>query len=379
MKKMFFASFLFFLSFEFFAEPINFQSYNFIIDLPEGFYLADSNQKDRYLFSSTILPCELQISFDVKSRFKTIKNAAESIFSQLKAGHKEIEFFWCEKKALFSTMDFGQNFEYTGSVLVLELKDVWLTLTAYSKASDATLCEPMLISAFDSVFTTSGSFYVPGPITSCLFKRETNVAKTINFHDESLNFFVDKLDAQANKSVIDREFKLLTHYLNTQYVISAWERYYRNIFRDAWQRLESFSFAVKNYLYSKNLLADKIAVSKTLMSYTQKFTYHRDPQGSDFVNLVSAVEDGIGDCDTRSLLLNIVLAQLGIKSVSFISPEFSHAICGIAVDGKGAKFLYAGENYLLAETTAKVGLGQIAADHADSSKWFAVEFYNLPK
>lgn len=379
MKKVFFVIFLFFLSFELFTTPVNFHAYNFVIDLPEGFNLINSNQKDRYLFSSEILPCELQVSVDANSRFETTNKAAESIFSQLKASHKDMEFLWCERKALFSAMSFGQNGEYSGWVLVLELKNVWLTLTAYSKASDAKRCEPMIISALDSIFTTKGSLYVPGPVTSCLYKRETNITKNTNFNDESLNFFVDKLDAQANKSVVDREFKLLTHYLNTQYVIAAWERYYRNIFRDAWQRLESFLFAVKNSLHSKNLLADKVATAKALLSYVQKFSYVRDPQGSDFVNLVSATESSVGDCDTRSLLLNVVFAQLGIKSVTFVSPEFSHAICGVAVDGKGAKFSYADENYLLAETTAKVELGQIAADLADSSKWFAVEFYGLPK
>lgn len=379
MKKIFSVIFIacFFIT-AVFSEQIQFGTYGVMIDLPDGFQLTDSNWKDRYLFKSEILPCELQVSFDAKKRFSNTLQAVNNITAQLHASKKDAEFLWCEKQGRFSTIDFQLSEAYRGWVLVLELPNGWLTITAYSKKTDAALCEAMLISALDGVFTSQGSFYVPGPVTACLYPRTAPVKQTVTFDGSTLQFFADRNDGDANKSVVDREFELLTHYLRTNYAITAWQRYYRCIFRDAWKRLQSFSFEVKNDLSGKKLLADKAATVKKVLEFVQNFTYVRDPDGADFVDLVTAASQRLGDCDTRSLLMNIILAQLGIHSVTFISPEFSHAICGVAVTGKGARLVSNRISYLVAETTAHVAPGQIAADIADPSKWFAVELYGLP-
>ena len=379
MKKILSAVFLLsiFLGIAY-PERVGFGTYDFTIDLPEGFKLTNSNNKDRFMFSSLLLPCKLQISFDAKTKFAGTAQAADNISSQLRATRKDLEFLWCEKRGLFSTITFSLDDGYLGWVMVLELQNAWLTLTGFSKKTDAKLCEAMIISAFDSVTISQGSYYVPGPVTACLYPRQAAEKKTVIFDGSTLSFFADKIDQEANKSVVDREFEILTHYLNTEYVVSAWKRYYLCIFRDSWKRLQSFSFEIKNDLAAKNLLADKSAVVKKVLEFVQNFTYVRDHSGTDFVDLATAASERTGDCDTRSLLMNVILAQLGIKSITFVSPEFSHAICGVDIDGKGYKMAYGGIRYLVAETTAKVNLGQIAADIADTSKWFAVELYGLP-
>lgn len=382
MKKIIKISVLAFLVFNLtflFGETISFSGYNVMIDLPEGFKLLNSNNKDRFLFSSSILPCEIQVALDPKFRYPTTNTAGENIFRQLKASHKDMHFLWCEKTAQFSTMEFYANADYFGWVLVLQLQNGWVTLTAYSKKADAKICEPLLISALDSIYTSTGSFYVPGPITSCLYKRQNPIQKVQNILGQKVKFFVDAVDVEANKSVVDREFQLLTSYLSTEYAVSAWKRYYQNIFRDAWKRLSSFSFEIKNILLEEGVLENKNLIVKKLLKTIQQFTYVRDHYGSDFVDLVTATINGIGDCDTRCLLLALVLSQLGIDSVLFVSPEYSHSVLGVQIFGSGAKMQVDGTNYLIAETTANVELGKIAADLADPAKWFSVKLYGYPK
>lgn len=378
MKKIFFIAVFFINAFFVSAEMLGSSSYNFTIDLPEGFSPVDSNMRDRFLFSHSLLPCELQISFDPAEKFSDCKSAGENIFQQLKARHKDMQFLWCQNNAQLSTFEFQTSGNYSGWLLVLQLENGWLTLTAYSKKEDAKRCEPLIISAFDSVYTSGASWYIPGPVTTCLYKRENPVRKTLTFNGTPIRFFIDKIDMEANKSVVDREFELLTHYLSTDAVIPAWKRYYKNIFRDAWTRLHSFSFEIKNALTHDRNMPNEQEITAKVLAHVQNFNYVRDHQGADFVDLVTACATSTGDCDSRSLLMSVVLAQLGIKTVLFVSPEYSHAVCGIAISGKGANMRVSNKDYLLAETTAHVPIGQIAADIADPRKWFAVELYGLP-
>ena len=63
-----------------------------------------------------------------------------------------------------------------------------------------------------------------------------------------------------------------------------------------------------------------------LLSWTQGFTYERNFAGSDFTNLPKAFATESGDCDSRALLLVIMLNQLGIDAILLVSPEYSHAV-----------------------------------------------------
>ena len=56
-----------------------------------------------------------------------------------------------------------------------------------------------------------------------------------------------------------------------------------------------------------------------------------------------------------------------------VSEPYSHALLGIDVPGGGQRFAFDGKNYLVGETTAKVGLGMVAADQADWSKWLGIQ------
>ena len=61
-----------------------------------------------------------------------------------------------------------------------------------------------------------------------------------------------------------------------------------------------------------------------------------------------------------------------------VSPTQKHAVAAVDCTGDGARFKHGRKRYLIAETTAKVPLGQIAQDMADPSLWFAVDWYAPP-
>ncbi len=83
-----------------------------------------------------------------------------------------------------------------------------------------------------------------------------------------------------------------------------------------------------------------------------------------------------GDCDSRAMVMAIILERMGIDCVLMISREYSHAMLAVDVPGGGQRFPYNGKAYLVAETTAKVGIGKIDSSQTDLSKWLAVDLGN---
>ena len=65
----------------------------------------------------------------------------------------------------------------------------------------------------------------------------------------------------------------------------------------------------------------------------------------------------------------------GLDSVMLISSVFRHSVSGVAVEGAGARVESSGTSYRVAETTADVALGLIAADMADASGWIVADLY----
>ena len=107
----------------------------------------------------------------------------------------------------------------------------------------------------------------------------------------------------------------------------------------------------------------------------QGFKYERNLAGSDFVNLVSAVTEGRGDCDSRAMLWAMVLIQARIPAAIMVSRDYSHAMGLADISGSGARFKAGGINWLVAETTAKVGIGSINKDMSNTEKWLGVLFF----
>ena len=104
------------------------------------------------------------------------------------------------------------------------------------------------------------------------------------------------------------------------------------------------------------------------------FNYERDKaEESGFTPPLAAAYEATGDCDSRAVVAAIVLERLGIDSILMVSREYSHAMLGVDVPGGGQRFAFNGKNYLVGETTTKIGIGMIAASMADWSKWMGID------
>lgn len=350
------------------AEQLISTEWGYGLDLPEGYTLEKKTGSARYNFSHQLFPVTLQIALYSKPEFNQASGALSFVTNQLASQGQQVSFLWRFREAAISQLNFPGGAGWAVSVELAHEKG-WLVLACHTKPDLATDLEPIIISTLDTIATDKSSWREPGPMTTFAWANENEIESSYPCEQGEIMVPFNSIDSPANQSIVDREFSLLTNYLNTSLVYTAWERYYRIIYRDAYTRFEKAAFLMESCLPETS---EKKAA--TLLAWTQSFNYIREREGADFLNLPESYMSRSGDCDSRALLLVVLLKHMGIEAVLLISPEYSHALAAIDCPGKGARFSVDGKNYLIADTTAKVGIGLIASDMADPDKWFIVRF-----
>ncbi len=354
------------------AEQLYSPEWGYALDLPEGYLLTDRDGSKRYNFTHQLFPAQLQMALYGRSEFPSSELALEHVTKQLGSTGPNVTFTWRSKEASIARVESKPR---AGWALAVELDGDkgWLVMACTTAPEKATALEPLIISTLDGVYTDEGSWFEPGPMTAFAWAPDGALTREVTFGNRTERVPFQKIDAEASQALIDREFGLLTGYLKSDHMYPAWKRYYRMIYRDSWSRLEKASF----FLASSLPTAPEEAAAK-LLAWTQSFTYERNREGADFLNLPDTLVTSRGDCDSRALLMVLILNQMGIDAILLISPEHSHALAAVDCPGQGARFAHGGKKYLIADTTAKVGMGNIAADMADPAAWFAVSFPAFP-
>ena len=237
------------------------------------------------------------------------------------------------------------------------------------------------LSSMDSIAPTGAEQLYWGPVTEYTWPRGEPGETPL--YNSGVSAMIAAGDADAAQGLVDREFQLLRQFSASPQWQEAWRRFYRMIRRDSWERLRDALFhlerswnveaALGRGKTTEPGLSDRELASRAL-SYVQGFRYERDLMGSDFVNLVSAITEGRGDCDSRALLWALFLAQANIDAGIMVSRDYKHAM-GIAdIEGPGARFPFEQKEYLVAETTAAVDLGLIGKNMSETAKWLGVSF-----
>lgn len=355
------------------AEQLYSAEWDYALDLPEGYTLSAREGSSRYNFTHQMFPVNLQIALYELKEFPDGEKALTHVTDQLASTGPKVSFLWRHRQAAISKIE-SKSIGGWAVALELDGKKGWLVMACTTTPDKTVALEPLIISTIDTVYTDDGSWFEPGPMTAFAWAPEQEKLFDIDFGGKPHSVPLNSVDSAANQSVIDREFSLLTAYLETEYVFPAWKRYYRLIYRDAWTRIEKASFMIGSLVPQA---PEKAAAE--LLAWTQGFSYERDREGADFLNIPEAIVSRRGDCDSRALLLVLLLNQMGVDAVLLVSPEYSHALAAVDCPGEGARYEVGEKKYLIADTTAKVGLGKIAEDMADSSKWFAVGFPAFPQ
>jgi len=360
-----------------FASP----TLNYSINLPDDFSMTGSNGDNRYQFTSSILPVELLLCTYGKDKYKSSEEVLKDLIQQLYGSADTASFEWRTRDAAIAQISlafdqYSVNSGWAAAVELAQNKGYVAVIGFYPESEpDASLCETLIISSIDSLTTDYGSNFEAGLFTSFAFPSEGVKDISIKIADRTINSYIDKIDEDANQYVIDREYTILV--LENKYGLGqeACARFYKTVYRDAYKRLKNCAFAIQNELtFGENAITDRRELAETLLKWTQSFEYKRDLDGSDVTSLPASLTGKGCDCDSRSLLLAILLRQMNYRSAFFVSSAYSHALAGVELEGNGARMLINGTEYVIGETTADVHFGQIAKEMSNPSNWLGITF-----
>ncbi|MCR4939957.1 MAG: hypothetical protein K5930_07625 [Treponemataceae bacterium] len=357
------------------ADMMHSPTWGYGLDLPEGFELIDKNGNDAYMFEHTEFPVSVIVRAYPESRFGSVDKTMENVMKNLGAEYDTSDLIWRKNPCIVSSFSMVLNGAVeSGWATALSLPETKgiLVLLSYTPEEYYEELMQFVISCVDSVCTDRGSYYSSGPITSFAFPETEQEKHTVTIGGTDITIRLDSSDREADEFVIEREYSVLCMYKQSQLWQEAWQRYYRQIFRNEFARLEKAAFTIQNKLTRK--LNGSDGIPQALLSWVQEMPYERQKSTSDFAPVTGILAGDGSDCDSRSMLVAILLYHMGYKTSIFVSAEYSHALTGVVLDKPGAKIKLGDDDFLLGETTAPVDFGLVPKDMNNTDKWLGVDF-----
>jgi len=348
------------------------------IDMPSGFTPGEGDGRTRFSYLDPAGEMELDILIYEPSRFSTAAAMAADAAARLGSWGDTARFDYAGRSAAISDLSFALNgIPRRGTALFVAGKtgEADYALLAHVKASRYDAYGEYIISCLDGFSIDREARHTPGPVSQFLLPwppaRAARRTAVLPAGPVDLPWSAEEAAQELDVDV--REYRVLALYAETERLwVDAWARFYRMVYRESASRLDALTVA-----FSRSLpIDDPTECARRVLAWVQGFTDAKDDPGIDFVPPLTAGFERRGDCDTRSVLMAILLERLGIDCVLMISREYSHAMVGVDVPGGGQRFPFNGRGYLVAETTAKVGIGMIDAGQADLSKWLGVDVGN---
>ena len=374
-----------------FSEVISSDVFGYTIDFPEMFQIIDMTEDERsILFEHQLLPVQAAIKIWPQKSYTNSQDCLKATLGKIASTQDVTGVKWRNQSCAVSRIQMneavlGEKMEGWAVCTPLPQTKDYFVMLSYAPENKAYDCEQFILSLLDSIMIDRGSRREAGLITTFAFPKKGNKSIELEIEGEKIKTFMDEDDAEANQFVVDREFAVFKLFIDQQCWKEAWQRFYRLIAKDGIGRLKRPAFDISTALSPACNDADpenpSAAMAQKLLTWIQGFNYERPsatPDKADFTNIPATFTGSGSDCDSRSMLLMLLLKNMNIDSCMFISVDYSHAMAGVCLEGKmGQSYTLDEKEYLFGETTAKnVTLGMIAADMQDRTKWIPVELYD---
>jgi hypothetical protein len=355
-----------------FGEEVLVESFGYYLDIPEGWELADASNPALISFSDADKQAVFQVTVFQGGHFASARETAAYYKAQIKAQGDEADFLYQGKDAVIADYNFSTGkFSARGWFIFIAAGRYHFALSAFCQASGFEALSDVLLSCVDSFAPDEESRLYPGAVSQFYqgFPPRRDGSLQLVFNGESFTLDVTKDEAEANTAVIEREARILAAAAGGKNKDTAWQRYYRVIFRDSYMRLLPVTEKIRPLLEKT---ARGASVPAALLSWFQGFSYSRTGTFSDFQSPLDCILTSSGDCDSLGIAYIIVLRHLGFDAILLVSEKYAHAMAAVDVPGEGARFDFEGKRYLVAEMTDKAALGRISKDTADPAFWLPV-------
>ena len=356
--------------------------FGYSIDLPIGWTDADTSDPYHVGFLSPNGDAMLQIFAMDPSTGDSGAAIADVMLAELSAEAEHAAFTYLGASASLSDVTFvTAGNEVRGYMVSIDAFQADYVLLAFALLESYETAHDHLLSALDSFALGDESRLYPGPISEFFYAFPAAGGRTVQlpFGGGAIPYRVDMDELDAAQVVVEREARILAPYgsLTREVFEAAWRRYFRILYKDNYMRLEPVAAAVREQLEADRV--PEVDYPREVLTWLQGFDYQRTGGLSDFRPPVSCLASQTGDCDSLALTYAIIMQHLGHDAILMVSDRYGHALAAVDAVGPGARFAFEGRQWLVAELTDDVPLGQIAADMADPAGWIGVRLRLLPQ
>ncbi len=195
---------------------------------------------------------------------------------------------------------------------------------------------------------------------------EKDVKEAMDFIDKLAKMSYRDLGLNINHRNVDPE-------IETQLV---WAEVYRRIFYQSFDKIKPILIGFNKIFVDQKLgNRDKVYF---IISFVQNIPYDRPGGALDLFPPLGTIAYRYGDCDSKSLLLYVILEKMSIDCAMFWSDYYKHAMLGLAVPSRGDFKTYAGKKYYFLETTYPGWqIGELPPDFKITRYWYLKEIEDL--
>jgi hypothetical protein len=151
-----------------------------------------------------------------------------------------------------------------------------------------------------------------------------------------------------------------------------WSAVYKVIRNDNEGRVKLISDVLKNAI-KKNKLTSYDALNM-ILPFIQNIYYEIPKNYFELLPPVNSIMENRGDCDTKSILLAMILEDLGYNALVLYSSQYLHAMVAVDLGGYGECIEYKNVEYSFIETTTEGWqIGMISPDMSDLRYWYCID------
>lgn len=188
------------------------------------------------------------------------------------------------------------------------------------------------------------------------------VKKAMQLIDKIGNMTLEELGLNPRLNYDDPE-------IQAKYV---WSRIYRIVYSKSYQQMETIVNGFGD-IFKREKMNNTDRVS-FVVTFVQNIKYERPGGTLDLFAPLETLAKRFGDCDTKSILLYVILERMGIDCALMWSHHYKHAMLGIWVSDNGSYKTLKGKKYYFLETTFPGWhIGELPPDFRNKRYWYIDE------
>jgi len=196
----------------------------------------------------------------------------------------------------------------------------------------------------------------------------------------SINIKLLERDVKAAMEYIDELAEMKYTELGLQSRFSDPETEARTVWAEVYRRIYNYSILkMKTVLdgFNKIFLEEEFSANDKVyfvITFIQNIKYDRPGGVLDLFPPIGTLAYRYGDCDSKALLLYVLLERMGVDCAMLWSYNYKHAMLGIRVIGRGNYLIANGKKYYFLETTyPNWNPGDIPPEFNNTRYWYINE------